>query len=234
MSKYLEALKENEIIKKLIETFNIFLEEEISHRRKINKKKVFEFYSSKLEKEDWFNNCILDSLDDKNIYVLNSNGGSKRDKSKRLHVVFFELDIKNRECKIRRASFFKRESKTIVAHSISYDNDIETLLISVKSRINGNSSYMSQTNGKVVVTNNVREDMDKCFKNNKEILEKIALLAKHNTDEVFDYLFLGKSLDANFLELAILEHDVKLKTEDSIFKINLKDNKEDNLKRSLK
>lgn len=234
MIKYLEALKENEVIKKIIENFNDFLEEEIRHKRKINKKKVYDFYSNTLQKEEWFNNCNLDSLEGSSIFILRSNGGSKRDKSNRLRVVFFELDIKNIECKIRRASFFKRESKTIVAHSMSYENDIENIEISVSSRINRNQYAIIKKNDKVIIEDNVREDMDKCFKNNKGVLANIGRVAQHKPEDIFDYLLLGKTLNSDFLELAILEHDVKLKPEDSIFKIKLNDKKEESLNMVLK
>lgn len=220
--KYLESLKKNEIINELLNSFSILLLEEKSKKGKISEANVFKFYTDNLEKKDYFNKCYFESIGVTNHYILHTEKKLMDNKNVFLSYITFELDKKNIKCNIKNVIFENNIQGIKVNHKIGIRNGSMDLSVELSNENKGNSYSINLENNKVIereVKNNHFNEKE--FSEGKEYLKKILKACEYNQELIFEYLFLGKKLNQDFLDLMLLECDLSMDNSYNVFRINL-------------
>lgn len=222
INNYMEAIEKNEIINELINSFSILLLEEKNKKGRISESKVFNFYTDNLEKKDYFNNCYFESIGVTNNYILHTEKKLMANKNVFLNYVTFQLDKKNLKCNIKAASFENNLEGIKVNHKIAVRNGEMDLSIELSNENKGNAYSINLENNKVIereIKNN--HFNEKAFLEGKEELNKILKASEYNQELIFEYLFLGKKLNQEFLDMLLLDCDLSMDNSYNIFRINL-------------
>lgn len=230
MNKYINEIEQsNSFIKAFINEFNKLLVEEKSK----NKKGRIKIKTIK----DHYVNTLFNYKDFKKYTISQSHSGISFELRKLnqfnevknglfIQRAYFEISKKNNEVKIESINFRNILNKEIsIDYSLSIDYDNKDLIVSLVLSCNetANEKLLSIESNKVKVYElPVPKNPSKEFELNKKFLDIFEEVAKINKEIFCDYLFLGKDLDKQMIDLLSIGYDIDWKNE-NVFRINFKD-----------
>lgn len=230
MNKYINEIeKSNSFIKAFINEFNkVLLKEKIKNTKgRIKTRTIKDHYVNKLFNYKEFKKyTISQSLSGISFELRKLNQFNDVENGLFIHRANFEISKKNNEVKLESISFRNiLDKKNSIDYSLSVDSEKKDLILSLVLGCNetANEKLLSIDSNKVKMYDLPRNgNPSKEFELNKKILDVFEEVAKVNKEIFFDFLFLGKDLDKEMIDLLSISYDIDWKNK-NVFRINIKD-----------
>lgn len=233
MNKYINEIEQsNSVVKTFIKEFNKLLLEEKDKKTKgtIKVKTIKDHYVNTLFNYKEFKTYTI-SQSGISFELRKLNQFNEFENGLFIQRAYFEISKKNNKVKLESINFRNILNKEIsIDYSLSIDSENKDLILSLVLSCNetANEKILSIESNKVKIyyLSNPKNP-SKEFELNKKGLEVFEEAAKVNKELFFDYLFLGKDIEKEMIDLLSISNDIDWKNE-SIFRMNFK-NKESKL-----